>query len=497
MTEVVLVGTSAADGWPNPFCRCASCCAHDAPGLRRTPTAALLDDVLLLDCGTGVPAAALAAGRPLDRLRALLLTHDHPDHSAPMALLARSWVRSEPLRLVGPDAVLDTWRPWCGPDDPVRFTPVSAGDVLDVEGYRVQVLEADHDQPAVLYAVEAPDGARVLYATDTGPLPASAVDALAASPVDLVLLEETFGDRTDHGTRHLDLGTFPRELARLRRAGALRAGAGVVAVHLSHHNPPEPRLTQRLAVWGARPGRDGEVLTVRAPAGATEPVRGGRQPARASRPSRPAGTGGDTAGLPRRTLVLGGARSGKSTAAERLLAAYGTVTYVATGHVPGADGTDVDAGWAQRVDRHRAQRPSGWLTVETADAAAALRDADGPVLLDCLGTWLTRVLDEAGAWDDAPGWARAADDRVADLLDAWRAVTGPVVAVTNEVGSGVVPATAAGSRFRDHLGRLNQRVADASEQVLLVVAGRALDLGRLSGPTAPGGGHPTATRQAP
>lgn len=174
----------------------------------------------------------------------------------------------------------------------------------------------------------------------------------------------------------------------------------------------------------------------------------------------------------RRVLVLGGARSGKSRHAERLLERYPEVTYIATGASPAED----DPEWAERVRLHRERRPSHWHTVETGDLATALREARTPVLVDCIGTWLARILDEAGAWDDADGWRDRVEERVCEMLDALREATTVVVAVSNEVGSGVVPATPAGRLFRDVLGSLNRRVAEASDSVLLVVAGRALTL---------------------
>lgn len=175
-----------------------------------------------------------------------------------------------------------------------------------------------------------------------------------------------------------------------------------------------------------------------------------------------------------RTLLLGGARSGKSTRAEQLLADRPDVLYVATG------GTrDGDAEWAQRVALHRERRPASWRTAETCDLEAVLADtADpAPVLIDCLALWLTAVMDECDAWDDE-AWAgrgeAAVQRRCEALARAWGATGRTVVAVSNEVGMGVVPATAAGRRFRDTLGRLNMAVADASERVLLVVAGQVL-----------------------
>lgn len=173
--------------------------------------------------------------------------------------------------------------------------------------------------------------------------------------------------------------------------------------------------------------------------------------------------------------------------AERRLVAFPDVVYVATG------GTrDGDEDWAQRVSLHRERRPSSWRTVETCDLvpllAAAGPAADpgtrwpaeaSPLLIDCLALWLTHVMDEVGAWDDATweaGGRRALQERTDALVAAVRDTRRRVVAVSNEVGSGVVPATPAGRRFRDELGRLNAAFGAECEQVLLVVAGQALAL---------------------
>lgn len=172
-----------------------------------------------------------------------------------------------------------------------------------------------------------------------------------------------------------------------------------------------------------------------------------------------------------RVLVTGGVRSGKSHHAEGLLAAESAVTYVAPG--PVLD----DADWQARIAAHRARRPASWRTEETGDLAAALR-LHGPVLVDCLGTWLTRLVDDAGLWE-APADEVAAyvDERIADVVAALD--TTPhrtAVLVTNEVGLGVVPEHRSGRLFRDLLGTVNQRVAAACDEVHLVVAGRVLKL---------------------
>ncbi|WP_314036434.1 bifunctional adenosylcobinamide kinase/adenosylcobinamide-phosphate guanylyltransferase [Dietzia sp. CH92] len=187
-----------------------------------------------------------------------------------------------------------------------------------------------------------------------------------------------------------------------------------------------------------------------------------------------------------RVLVTGGVRSGKSRHAVRLLAggeadaatgAAGTgatpVTFVAPGRP--ADELD-DPDWAKRVAHHRAHRPSSWRTVESPDVATALREAPGPVLVDCLGTWLTATVDDLGLWDAPVDEARAAVDERTDVLCAALEARTDVVLVTNEVGSGVVPPYRSGAVFRDLLGALNQTVAECCDEVHLVVCGRVLRL---------------------
>ena len=102
-------------------------------------------------------------------------------------------------------------------------------------------------------------------------------------------------------------------------------------------------------------------------------------------------------GRPRRVLVLGGARSGKSRFAEELLSRRTDVDYVACG--PAADGSDAE--WDDRVAVHRSRRPASWRTLETVDLPAVLRSPGPPVLLDCLSTWLARTMDDCGVWTGA------------------------------------------------------------------------------------------------
>jgi adenosyl cobinamide kinase/adenosyl cobinamide phosphate guanylyltransferase len=156
------------------------------------------------------------------------------------------------------------------------------------------------------------------------------------------------------------------------------------------------------------------------------------------------------------TLVLGGARSGKSAVAERRAGA-GPVTYVAT-WLPSPDDPDM----AARIAAHRSRRPAAWTTVETHEVAGAVRACTGRVLLDSLTTWV------GGAPDftvDAAALCRALVDR-----------DGDAIVVSDEVGFGVHPSTEAGRRFRDALGLVNQAVSAVADEALLVVAGRVLRL---------------------
>jgi len=172
-----------------------------------------------------------------------------------------------------------------------------------------------------------------------------------------------------------------------------------------------------------------------------------------------------------RILVTGGVRSGKSRHAESLLAGRERVRYVAPGPVP----SDDDPDWAARVAEHQARRPAHWQTVETTDLAAALGSAE-PTLVDCLGTWVTAVVDELDGWAAAADHWRPELDRRLDAVVAAAARSTDLVLVTNEVGLGVVPAHASGRLFRDLLGTVNQAVAAGGDEVHLVVAGRVLRL---------------------
>jgi adenosylcobinamide kinase / adenosylcobinamide-phosphate guanylyltransferase len=179
-----------------------------------------------------------------------------------------------------------------------------------------------------------------------------------------------------------------------------------------------------------------------------------------------------------KVLVLGGARSGKSAHAEQLLDSELEVTYLATSHRD-----DADAEWSDRIAAHRSRRPVSWTTVESTAPSELVRG--GAVLVDSVTTWVAALMDETGVWDALdPGGAHAADrsgdgraalDRLARrcdaLVDNWVMTPAHVVAVSDEVGLGVVPETRAGRLFRDTLGSVNQRLAATADEVWFVVAG--------------------------
>lgn len=175
-----------------------------------------------------------------------------------------------------------------------------------------------------------------------------------------------------------------------------------------------------------------------------------------------------------KVLVTGGVRSGKSFHAESLLLGEAQVTYIAPG--PSAE-EDPDPDWVARIGAHKSRRLSHWKTVETHDLATAIAEGEGAVIIDCLGTWLTALLDELDVWDSVQeDWERQVIERVDEAVDAWRHSQATLVAVTNEVGMGVVPTHRSGRLFRDLLGTVNQKFAAECDEVLLVVAGRTLSL---------------------
>ncbi len=184
--------------------------------------------------------------------------------------------------------------------------------------------------------------------------------------------------------------------------------------------------------------------------------------------------------MPERHLILGGARSGKTNHAITLAASLAAaqrlpVVYIATAQA-------LDDEMRHRIDLHRTQRPPAWQTVEAPSGlAAALRAQPTAILLvDCLTLWLSNALlldfDEAAPNSTARRW----EEERAGLLEWLAEYRGVALLVSNEVGSGIVPAAAVARRFQDEQGRLNQQVAAACDAVTLVVAGIAVPIKALA-----------------
>jgi len=161
------------------------------------------------------------------------------------------------------------------------------------------------------------------------------------------------------------------------------------------------------------------------------------------------------------TLILGGARSGKSRLGERLTRKQGPATYVATAQA-------WDEEMKQRIQLHKDQRDSGWMTYEEPfDIAALIQKTDRPMLIDCLTLWLTNMLL-------SDSHDLEAEQEI--LLTALKAPPHPILLVANEVGLGIVPENALARRFRDHAGLLNQRIAQQANHVIFTAAGLPLVL---------------------
>ena len=314
-------------------------------------------------------------------------------------------------------------------DDLVRLGVEGAGGAgaggagaggAGAEGYRILRVAGG-------WEVTAPDGGRLLY----GGMPEEGAGA--------------------YDIAFLDLVGEPAQLGLLRARGLVTASTVTVLAFADHRVSSEGELRRRCGFWRVMLAGDGDEVTT----------------------DRSAEKRIDARPAPWRVLVLGGARSGKSEQAELRVAGESDVTYVATG--PGGETGDPE--WAARVAAHRARRPAWWRTAETTDLAGVLAGAPGTLLIDGIGTWLAAAMDECGAWDgSAEGAARLAG-RIGGLVGAWRQTRARVVAVSDEAGLGVVPATPAGRLFRDELGRLNQLLAAESEEAELVVAGRVVPLG--------------------
>ena len=172
-------------------------------------------------------------------------------------------------------------------------------------------------------------------------------------------------------------------------------------------------------------------------------------------------------------LVTGGARSGKSRHAETLLSKYPRVCYIATSQI-------FDAEMAERIQHHRDDRPAHWRTEERwqhlADIITPDNDPSEAILLECITTLVTNILFASGNEEEIERWDFAAleaqvNGEIEALIAACQRCPSPIVLVTNEVGMGIVPENRLDRHFRDIAGRVNQKLAQAADDVWLVVSG--------------------------
>lgn len=169
------------------------------------------------------------------------------------------------------------------------------------------------------------------------------------------------------------------------------------------------------------------------------------------------------------TLLVGGARSGKSALAVRLGRSFsGPVTFVATA-------TAGDDDMVERIQRHQDERPSGWTTIESPSLVADF-PLGGMLIIDCITLWVANVLFTSAEVEPTHRFEQVLADRAATLLLLLRQRTGPTIIVTNEVGLGIVPDSPLTRTYRDALGRVNSQLAEAADRSMFLAAGRVLPL---------------------
>jgi phosphoribosyl 1,2-cyclic phosphodiesterase len=281
--RITFLGTAAAEGYPNPFCRCANCQrarALGGPSLRKR-SAALVNDDLLIDLGPDLISAAHLQDLSLAGVRYCLQTHAHADHLDASLLLCRTaeygvadaphlhfyaspasaqrlaWLLEPDL---APDSLLD---PAVAARLNLTLHQVEPSQSFAVGPYQVTAVAANHDPTVtpLLFAITA-DGRTIFYGTDTGPLPEATWQALHEHQIcfDVVILDHTYG-LSAGAADHLNAQQFMAQVARMRAEGLLAPDARVLAHHLAHaDNPVHPDLVTLAATHGYEVAYDG--LTV-------------------------------------------------------------------------------------------------------------------------------------------------------------------------------------------------------------------------------------------
>ncbi len=281
--RITFLGTTAANAYPEAFCRCANCQRARAlgrPSLRKR-SALLVNDDLLIDLGPDVMTAAQMHGRPLTEVRYCLQTHAHADHLDVSHLLSRSptygVVGAPRLHLYGSGAPLRVaarrLRRECGANgllDPevgkrlnLEVHRVRAFETVVVGPYGVTPFAVNHDPLVELYGVAA-EGRSLFYGVDTASLPEETWHAVrrTGQPFDLVILDHTYGPEEDESD-HLSARTLIAHAQRMREEGLLAPDGRVFATHFAHEgNPSHPEVSAFAADHGYEVAYDGLTLSV-------------------------------------------------------------------------------------------------------------------------------------------------------------------------------------------------------------------------------------------
>ena len=218
--KVQLLGTAAADGWPNPFCTCDSCEDSRLNGVVRAQSSALIDERIFIECGPELPRNAERHQVLLKEIEHLVVTHGHWDHCSGIPLTLRSLQQS-----VSSDSQVE----WI---EALPFRPIALGE------YVVVPLLANHEsfgEAGILPLITDGDS-YVLWATDIGPLPDETIRALSTHPLDLIFLDETWGELSGPHSDHLNLNSFWGTIAQLKNCGAITKKTHISPIHMSHRN---------------------------------------------------------------------------------------------------------------------------------------------------------------------------------------------------------------------------------------------------------------------
>jgi phosphoribosyl 1,2-cyclic phosphate phosphodiesterase len=272
--EMILLGTSAAEGWPAPFCVCNACEEARKLGGKnvRTRSGALIDDDLKIDFGPDTVTQLQRCGRNLAKLRTILFTHQHTDHFTPAEL---EWA-SRPFTLT-PPAPIELWgnsAVMAGIAHAFRdsqnrlaafvLREFKPGDhFTTAAGDEVDALPADHVAGASVLRIRR-GGKTIFYGHDSGFYPPPTIEALSDNtPLDIALFDCTSGGATTQNRGHMDAGGVIQTVADLRRRGAIADHTRVIATHFSHNGGLlHEQLAERFKRDGVEVAFDGMVVTV-------------------------------------------------------------------------------------------------------------------------------------------------------------------------------------------------------------------------------------------